>query len=129
MIPVVEKPEVVAQKEKLLKALGPAYVVLLPSAFLDVLNECCKKCDSNGEAKLFKGSIKNHKESCSNKCHYDDLTIQYGKDKQAHEDILKRISQKDVPDFIDPEDTIALKDLDDDFAAAEVDSLISEISS
>ena len=59
MIPVVEKPEVVAQKEKLLKALGPAYVVLLPCAFLDVLNECCKKCDSNGEAKLFKGSIKN----------------------------------------------------------------------
>ena len=40
MILVVEKPEVVAQKEKLLKALGPAYVVLLPSAFLDVLNEC-----------------------------------------------------------------------------------------
>ena len=129
MIPVVEKPEVVAQKEKLLKALGPAYVVLLPSVFLDVLNECCKKCDSNGEAKLFKGSIKKHKESCPNKCHYDDLTVQYGKDKQAHEDVLKRISQKDVPDFIDPADTIALKDLDDDFAAAEVDSLISELSS
>ena len=53
----------------------------------------------------------------------------YGKDKQAHEDVLKRISQKDVPDFIDPADTIALKDLDDDFAAAEVDSLISELSS
>ena len=93
------------------------------------MNECCKKCDSNGEAKLFKGSIKKHKESCPNKCHYDDLTVQYGKDKQAHEDVLKRISQKDVPDFIDSADTIALKDLDDDFAAAEVDSLISELSS
>ena len=42
---------------------------------------------------------------------------------------FKRISQKDVPDFIDPADTIALKDLDDDFAAAEVDNLISELSS
>ena len=103
MIPVVEKPGVVAQKKKLLKALGPAYVVLLPSAFLDVLNECCKKCDSNGEAKLFIGSIKKHKQSCPNKYRYDDLTVQYGKDKQAHEDVLKRISQEDVPDFIDPQ--------------------------
>ena len=60
---------------------------------------------------------------------HDDLTIQYGKDKQAHEDVLKRISQKDVPDFIDSADTIPLKDLDDDFAAAEVDSLLSELSS
>ena len=34
MIPVVEKPEVVAQKEKLLKDLGTAYVVLLHLAFL-----------------------------------------------------------------------------------------------
>ena len=102
MIPVVKSLEVVAQKEKLLKASGPAYVVLLPSAFLDVLSEC-KKCDSNGEAKLFKGSIKKHKQSCPNKCHYDDLTVQYGKDKQAHEDVFKQISQKDVPDFIDPQ--------------------------
>ena len=38
-------------------------------------------------------------------------------------------SVKDVPDSIDSADTIALKDLDDDIAAAEVDSLISEISS
>ena len=83
MIPVVKNPEVVAQKEKLLKASGPAYVVLLPSAFLDVLSECCKKCDSSGDAKRFKGSIKKHKQSCPNKYHYDDLTVQYGKDKQA----------------------------------------------
>ena len=34
MIPVVEKPEVVAQKEKLLKDLGTAYVVLLNLPFL-----------------------------------------------------------------------------------------------
>ena len=34
MIPVVEKPEVVAQKEKLLKDLGTAYVVLLHLPFL-----------------------------------------------------------------------------------------------
>ena len=33
MIPVVEKPEVVAQKEKLLKDLGTAYVVLLHLPF------------------------------------------------------------------------------------------------
>ena len=103
MIPVVKNPEVVAQKEKLLKASGPAYVVLLPSAFLDVLSECCKKCDSNGDAKLFKGSIKKHKQSCPNKYHYDDLTVQYEKDKQVHEDVLGQISQKDVPDFIDPQ--------------------------
>ena len=34
MIPVVEIPEVVAQKEKLLKDLGTAYVVLLHLPFL-----------------------------------------------------------------------------------------------
>ena len=33
MIPVVEKPEVVGQKEKLLKDLGTAYVVLLHFPF------------------------------------------------------------------------------------------------
>ena len=33
MTPVVEKPEVVAQKEKLLKDLGTAYVVLLHLPF------------------------------------------------------------------------------------------------
>ena len=94
---------------------------------LDVLNECCKKCDSKGEAQLFKGSIKKHKESCPHNCHYDDLTVQYGTDKQAHENVLKQIKQKDVPDFIDSEDTITLQDLDDDFAAAEVEDLISEL--
>ena len=34
MIPVAEKPEVVAQKEKLLKGLRTAYVVLLHLPFL-----------------------------------------------------------------------------------------------
>ena len=34
MIPVVEKPEVVAQKEKFLKDLGIAYFVLLHLPFL-----------------------------------------------------------------------------------------------
>ena len=33
-----------------------------------------------------------------------------------------------MPDFIDPEDTITLRDLDDDFAAADLENLISEIS-
>ena len=42
--------------------------------------------------------------------------------------MLKQINQKDMPDFIDPEDTITLRDLDDDFAAADVDNLISELS-
>ena len=59
----------------------------------------------------------------------DFNTMQYGTGKQAHENVLKQVQKKQVPDFIDPEDAIALKDLDDDFAAAEVDSLISEISS
>ena len=57
-----------------------------------------------------------------------DLTIQYGTDKQAHENVLKQINQKDMPDFIDPEDTITLRDLDDDFAAADVENMISELS-
>ena len=129
MIPVVEKPEVVAQKEKLLKDLGTAYVVLLHLPFFMFnFNECCKKCDSKGEAKLFKGSIKKHKQSCPHNCHYDDSTIQYGTEKQAHENVLRQINQKELPDFIDSADTITLQDLDDDFTAAEVDSMIAELS-
>ena len=31
-------------------------------------------------------------------------------------------------DFIDPEDTITLRDLHDDFAAADVENMISELS-
>ena len=42
--------------------------------------------------------------------------------------MLKQINQKDIPDFIDPEDTITLQDLDDDFAAADLENLISELS-
>ena len=101
---------------------------LFISSFLDVFAECCKKCDSKGEAKLFKGSVDKYKKSCPHNCQYDDLIVQYGKEKQAHEDVLKRISQKDTPDFIDSADIITLKDLDDDFTAAEVDSLVSELS-
>ena len=80
-----------------------------------------------GEAKLFKGSIKKHKQNCPQNCHYDDLTIQYDTDKQAHENVLKIIKQKDLPDFIDSADTITLQDLADDFAAAEVDSMIAQL--
>ena len=36
--------------------------------------------------------------------------------------VPRRINQKGIPATIDPADTITLKDLDDDFAAAEVDS-------
>ena len=97
------------------------------SIFFYCLNECCKKCDSKGEAKLFKGSIKKHKQSCPHNCHYDELSIQYGTDKQAHENVLKQTKQKILPDFIDPADTITLQDLDDDFAAAEVDSMIADL--
>ena len=128
MIPVVEKPEVVAQKEKLLKDLGNAYVVLLQLPFFMFnFNECCKNCDSKSEAKLFKGSIKKHKQSCPHNCHYDDLIIQYGTDKQAHENVLRQINQKQLPDFTDSADTITVQDLDDDFAAAEVEIMISEL--
>ena len=42
--------------------------------------------------------------------------------------MLKQINQKDMPDFIDPEDTITLRDLDDDFAAADVENMILELS-
>ena len=55
------------------------------------------------------------------------MTIQYGTDKQAHENVLKQINQKDMPDFIDPEDNITLRDLDDDFAAADVENMILEL--
>ena len=68
-----------------------------------------------------------HKQSCPHNCHYDDLTIQYGTDKQAHENVPKQIKQKEFPDCIDPADTITLQDLDDDFAAAEVDSMIADL--
>ena len=33
-----------------------------------------------------------------------------------------------MPGFIDPEDTITLWDLDDDFAATDVENMISELS-
>ena len=33
-----------------------------------------------------------------------------------------------MPGFIDPEDTITLRDLDDDFAAIDVENMISELS-
>ena len=49
-------------------------------------------------------------------------------DKKDHENVLKQIKQKDDPDFVDPEDTITIRDLDDDFAAAEMENLISELS-
>ena len=73
--------------------------------------------------------IKKHKKSCPHNCHYDDLTIsQCGTDKLAHENVLRQINQKELPDFIDSADTITLQDLDDDFTAAEVDSMIAELS-
>ena len=78
--------------------------------------------------KLFKGSINKHKQSCPHNYYYDDLTVQYNIDKQAHENVLKRINEKGIPDFIDPANTITLKDLDDDFTAAEVDSMILGLS-
>ena len=49
-------------------------------------------------------------------------------DKKAHENVLKQIKQQELPDFIDSADTITLQDLDDDFAAAKVDSMIAELS-
>ena len=39
-----------------------------------------------------------------------------------------QIKQKELPDFIDSADTITLQNLDDEFAAAEVDSVIAELS-
>ena len=38
-------------------------------------------------------------------------------------------NHRQIPDFIDSEDTITLQDLDDDFVTIEVDSLILGISS
>ena len=38
-------------------------------------------------------------------------------------------NHRQIPDFIDSEDTITLQDLDDDFVTIEVDSLILRISS
>ena len=53
------------------------------------------------------------------------ITIQYGKDEQAHKDVMLQLincnTKKDL--FADPEDTITLQDLDDDFLNAEVDNL------
>ena len=57
------------------------------------------------------------------------MTIQYGKDEQAHKaemQQLKNFNKKDL--FVDPEDTITLRDLDDDFINAEVHNLISELT-
>lgn len=113
MIPVVEKPEVVAQEEKL-------------PFFMFNFNECCKNCDSKGEAKLFKEA--QAKLSPQLPLWWLTVTIQYGTDKQAHENVLRQINQKQLPDFTDSADTITLQDLDEDFTAAEVDSMIAELS-
>ena len=64
---------------------------------------------SKGEGKLFKESIKKHKQSCPHNCHYDDLTIWCGTEKQAHENVLRQINQKELPDFIDSADTITFQ--------------------
>ena len=59
-----------------------------------------------GETKLFKCSIKKHKQSFLHNYHCDDFTIQYGKGKQAHKNLLRQIKQKELPDFHDYENTI-----------------------
>ena len=53
------------------------------------------------------------------------MTMQYGTDEQAHKDVMLQLNKKDL--FVDPEDTITLQDLDDDFLNAEVDNLVSEL--
>ena len=51
--------------------------------------------------------------------------MQYGTDEQAHKDVMLKLNKKDL--FVDPEDTITLQDLDDDFLNAEVDNLVPEL--
>ena len=58
-----------------------------------------------------------------------DITIQYGKDEQAHKNVMQQLKNfnKQVL-FVDPEDTITLQDLDDNFHNADVDNLIAELN-
>ena len=49
----------------------------------------------------FQLSKSHFESSCPHNCHYDDLTIRCGTDKQAHENVLRQINQKEFPDFID----------------------------
>ena len=58
---------------------------------------------------LFKFSIKKHKQECPHNCLYEDLTMQYGTNKQAHENLLKQLQTKEIPDFIDSEDITVLR--------------------
>ena len=81
-----------------------------------------------GWGEAFQRKHQEAQQSCPHNCHYDDLTIWCDTDKQAHENVLRQINQKELPDFIDSADTITLQDLDDDFTAAEVDSMIAELS-
>ena len=53
------------------------------------------------------------------------MTMQYGTDEQAHRDVMLQLNKKDL--FGDLEDTITLRDLDDDFLNAEMNNLVSEL--
>ena len=59
-----------------------------------------------------------------------DLKIQYGTDEQARKDVMLQLKNFNTKPnlFADPEDTITLQDLDDDFLNAEVDSLTLELT-
>ena len=58
------------------------------------------------------------------------MTIQYGTDRtlhERHEEVLKQINSKPKPENLTHADTVTLKDLDDAFTQAQVDSLVKEL--
>ena len=55
------------------------------------------------------------------------MTIQYGKDQALHEEALKEVNAKPELENLSHADTVALKDLDDVFTQAQVDTLVQEL--
>ena len=57
------------------------------------------------------------------------MTIQYGTDRSLHQEVLKELNAKPEIENLTHADTVALKDLDDAFTTAQVDSLVKELES
>ena len=58
-----------------------------------------------------------------------DLTVQYGADEARHAQVLRKMNAKEVPETFSHDEIMALNDLDETFANADVDGLINELES
>ena len=134
-MPVVEKPEIVQEKEKKLKSLGQKYVVNFSTScctswsyMRDVLSVKPKIVVLSSSA-VFQSTSKNAKMDVVlqvKKFHliwsvyFSDLTIQYGENEALHLLALKEVNAKEAPDMTQ-EEAIGLQDLDDAFVLAQAE--------